>query len=121
MFASTITIVIAPSTNRVLNRVNQDAFGSEYQYSDANEAISMKIRHSQDNPDNDGLVMKRHNVFFERVVYPTPTAAMKKYSFTATVRHDKFSDPQAAAGGAKGVSDWLISGTILAELAVGIN
>lgn len=121
MFASTITIVIAPSTNRVLNRVNQDSFGSEYQYSDANEAISMKIRHSQDNPDSDGLIMKRHNVFFERVVFPTPTAAMKKYSFTATVRHDRFSDPQAAATGADGVCDWLIAGTTLAELVVGVN
>lgn len=121
MFASTISITIAPSTTRVLNRVNQDNFGSEYQYSDAAEAISMKIRHSLDNPDSDGLIMKRHNVFFERVVYPTPTATMKKYSFTATVRHDKFADPVAGATGAKGMCDWLISGTILAGLVVGEN
>lgn len=121
MFPATITITIATGTDRVLNRVNQDGFGSEYQYSDANEAISMKIRHSLDNPDTDGLSMKRHNVFLERVVYPTPTVAMKKFSFTATVRHDKFADPASAAAIAKGVSGWLTSGTILADLAVGQN
>lgn len=121
MFAATISIVIAPSTTRVLQRVNQDSFGSEYQYSDSTEAISMKIRHSPDNPDKDGLIMKRHNVFFERVVYPTPTALMKKYSFTATVRHDKFADPVAAATMADGVCDWLIAGTTLNDLAVGVN
>lgn len=121
MFASTITITIAPATDRILTRVNQDGYGSEYQYSDANEAISMKVRHSTDSPDGDGLTMKRHNVFFERVVFPTPTVAMKKYSFTATLRHDRYADPAASATMSDGVCDWLISGTILASLAKGEN
>lgn len=121
MFSSTITITIAPSTNRILKRVNQDSFGSVYQYSDANEAIQMQIRHSTDAPDKDAISMKRHNVFFERVVFPTPTELMKKYTFTATVRHGTFADPGAAASAAKGVSDWLVSGTILPDLSVGEN
>lgn len=121
MFAATITITIAPSVTRVLNRVNQDSYGSEYQYSDSLEAISMKIRHTTDSVDGDGLTMKRHNVFFERVVYPTVSVPMKKYSFTGTVRHDRYADPSAAASAASGVCDWLTSGTVLADLSVGVN
>lgn len=121
MFANTITITIAPSTDRVLQRVNQDNFGSEYQYADASEAISMKIRHSTDTPDADGIVMKRHNVFIERVVFPTPTVAMKKFTATSTLRHGRYDDPSASALFAKGLSTWLVSGTVLADLAAGNN
>ena len=121
MFANTITITIATGQDRILNRVNQDNFGSEYQYSDANEAISMKIRHSTDSVDSDNLTMKRHNVFFVRIVYPTTTTLLKKFSYTATLRHDKFSDPAVVAGIAKGVNAWLATGTNVTDLAAGAN
>lgn len=121
MFANTITITIATGQDRILQRVNQDGYGSEYQYSDATEAISMKIRHSVDGVDKDGLTMKRHNVFFERIVYPTPTTALKKSSYTATLRNDRFSDPATVAGIAKGVNAWLASGTVLSGLSTGEN
>lgn len=121
MFSNTITITIAPSTDRILKRVNQDSYGSEYQYSDANEAISMKIRHSTDAPDADGIKMKRHNVFFERVVYATPTVSLKKYSSTATLRESIGADPAASATQIKGVIAWVASSTIAADLATGDN
>lgn len=121
MFANTITITIASGQDRILNRVNQDNFGSEYQYSDANEAISMKIRHSTDSVDSDGLVMKRHNVFFERIVYPTATTLLKKESYTTTLRHDKYDNPAVVADIAKGVNTWLNSGVVLADLSKGQN
>lgn len=121
MFANTITITIAPSTDRILNRINQDAYGSEYAYSDVNEVISMKIRHSTDSVDADGVKMRRHNVFFERVVYATPTVAIKKYTSTCTLRESIGSDPAASALQTKGVNAWIASGTIAADLAVGVN
>ena len=121
MFANTITITIATGQDRILNRVNQDNFGSEYQYSDANEAISMKIRHSTDGVDGDGVTMKRHNVFFERIVFPTVTTLLKKESYTATLRHGKFEDPAVTAGIAKGVNTWLATTGVLTDLANGVN
>lgn len=121
MYPNTITITIATGVDRILQRVNQDNFGSEYQYSDASEAISMKIRHSTDSVDGDNLTMKRHNVFFERIIYPTATTLLKKFSYTATLRHDKFSDPAVSAGIAKGVNAWLAAGTNLTDLAAGSN
>lgn len=121
MFANTITITIATGQDRILNRVNQDNFGSEYTYSDAVEAISMKIRHSTDNVDSDGLTMKRHNVFFERIVFPTATTLLKKESYTMTLRHDKYDAPAVVAGIAKGVNAWAATGTVLTDLASGQN
>lgn len=121
MFANTITITIATGQDRILQRINQDSYGSEYQYSDAVESCNLKIRHSSDKKDANGLVMKRHNVFFERIVYPTPTSLMKSQTFTATLRGDTYSDPATVAGVAKGVEAWLQSTTVNADLAVGVN
>lgn len=121
MFSDTISILVAPSDTIILNRVNQDNYGSEYAYSDALRAANLKIRHSTDSVDKDGLVMRRHNVFFEYVVYPTLTVALKKYSSTSTFRGDKYCDPALEASIAKGVNTWLASGTVIADLVAGNN
>jgi hypothetical protein len=122
MFAATLTLTIAGNA-RVLNRVNQDAFGSEYQYSDALQSISMKIRHSLDNPDSDGISMKRHNVFVEHIVYPTVTVPMKKFTSTSTLRNGKFDDPVGIADLHKAVAVLLAasSSQMITDLSVGIN
>lgn len=122
MFAATLTLTIAGNA-RVLNRLNQDNFGSEYGYSDATQSISMKIRHTQDSPGNDGITMKRHNVFVEHVVYPTPTAAMKKFTSTTTIRHGTYDDPVGAADLIKAVHVLLAasSSAMITGLTVGEN
>lgn len=122
MFAATLTLTIAGNA-RVLNRVNQDSFGSEYQYTDALQSISMKIRHSQDSPDADGISMKRHNLFVEWVVYPTLTVPMKKFTSTTTMRNGKFDDPVYAADLVKAVHVLLAatSSQMVTDLSVGIN
>nr|UJQ85988.1 MAG: hypothetical protein 2 [Leviviridae sp.] len=121
MFPNTISILIATGDTLILNRVNQDSYGSEYQFADATRAASMKIRHSKDSPDKDGLTMKRHNVFFEYVVYPTPTSLLKKFTYTGTLRHGQYDDPALCASIAKGVEAWVSSGSVAADLAAGKN
>lgn len=122
MFANTLTLTI-DGVGYVLNRLNQDSFGSEYQYSGAARAIVMKIRHSVDTPDKDGVIMKRHNVFVEQVIYPTPSDAMKKETFTATLRGGKFENPDLTADLAVGVIAWLSASSSAAinDLSVGVN
>ncbi len=121
-FAATLTLTIA-GVAKALNRVNQDSYGSEYQFSDANESITMKIRHTLDAPDKDGLTMKRHNLFVERVVYPTPTTAMKKFTATVTMRADKFADPVGQADLLIAVNALLAttSNAMITSLSVGVN
>lgn len=120
MFPQTITLTIA-TVPYVLNRVNQDGYGSEYRYRGSSDAISMKIRHSKDSPDGDLITMERHNVFIEHIVYPTPTTAMVKSTFTCTIRGGSFQDPATSSSLAKGAIAWLDSGTVLTDLGVGVN
>jgi len=120
MFANTITLTIGGSA-RVLNRVNQDNFGSEYQLANATESIVMKIRHSVDKADGDGLIMKRHNVYVERTVYPTSTTLMRKFTTTVTLRHGKFDDPLDVDALYKALGVWLGTSTNSADLAGGSN
>lgn len=120
MFPSTITLTV-DTVAKVLNRVNQDSYGSEYQLNAATESYNLKIRHSSDSPDGDGLVMMRHNVFLEHVVYPTATTLMHKETCTVTMRHDKFNDPSGVVNIQKALNVWLASGTVLADLGAGVN
>lgn len=120
MFPSTITLTIN-AVAKVLNRVNQDSYGSEYQYNGSTESINLKIRHSKDSVDGDGLVLKRHNVFVEHVVFPTPTASMKKFTYTVTVRQDQFSGTAESVDLGKAVNVWLAAGTNFADLGAGVN
>lgn len=121
MFPSTITITIATGEDRILNRVNQDNYGSEYTLPGATDQCTLKIRHSQDSPDADGLVMKRHNVFFERIVYPTETTALQKQTYTATLRQSDRAAPNIVSDVAKGINAWLGTATNMQDLASGIN
>lgn len=120
MFPSTITLTVN-AVAKVLNRINQDSYGSEYQLLDALDSWSLKIRHSTDSVDGDGLIMKRHNVFIEHVVYPTATTLMKKDSFTLTMRHDRFSAPTSVVDITKAANVWLGTGTNIADIAGGVN
>lgn len=122
MFAGTLTLTIA-GTGYTLQRVNQDSYGSEYQFSGTTDAVNLKIRHSNDTVDGDGLVMRRHNVFIERVIYPTPTSVIKKQSFTFTMRGGKLEDPVPMADVAKAALVWLsaTSYAALNDISIGVN
>lgn len=122
MFSATITLTIGGDA-KVLNRVNQDNYGSEYQLNGTAEAINLKIRHSVDSVDKDGIVMLRHNVYIERVTYATPTTGLKKESYTFTMRGGKFEDTTPMSDLAIAANAWLGASTnaALLDLAKGIN
>lgn len=119
MFPNTITIKIG-TRDVVLTRVNQDNYGSEYRFRGPLDQVGLKIRHSTDSVDKDGLKMERHNVFFEHIVYPTPTTVMEKYSFTSTIRGGSQNDPAKAGALANAGIVWLTP-AIVGDLVVGKN
>lgn len=120
MFANTLTLTVN-AVAKVLQRVNQDAYGSEYSFQSGTESIIMKIRHSADAVDKDGLLMKRHNVFVEHIVFPTLTDRMKKFTATVTLRHGSFNDPVACADLFQALAVLLATGTMVDDLTVGVN
>jgi len=119
-FPATITLTIN-AIAKVLDRVNDGNNSSEYLLATATESFTLKIRQSVESVDSDGLVMKRHNVFFEHIVYPTPTSAIKRRTVTVTVRNDRYDDPALATYVGKAVTSWLGTSTNMDDLVKGAN
>lgn len=90
MFANTLTITIDGVAN-VLTRINQDNYGSEYTKVDGTMTMTLKFRHSKESGAAGEVT--RHNMFFEHVIFATPTTDEKYYTVTATLRARKTSDP----------------------------
>lgn len=121
MFPATITITI-DSVDVILNRVNQDNFGSEYLIIDSEKKCSLKIRHSLEGI-NSALQtrMARHNVFFEHITFPTLTSPEVVRSYTMTLRAPELSDPQVITKIGAGVQAWLATSTNLLQISSGVN
>jgi hypothetical protein len=70
-FGATLTVTIN-AVAKVLNRINQDNYGSEYMLRSTTDEFRVKIRHSKENSKN-GVVMERHNVEITHTVFATAT------------------------------------------------
>jgi hypothetical protein len=90
MFANTLTLTIN-AVAKVLTRVNQDSYGSEYTLISYVESIRLQIRHTTDKLATGDVL--RHNVYVERTIFATPTATEKYFSVTGTLRSRVGSSP----------------------------
>lgn len=75
MFSDTITIAIN-GVNKVLNRINQDGYSSEYLLKSALDQYQLKIRNTSYTDKARGKVIDRHNVEFVHTVYPVSPATV---------------------------------------------
>lgn len=96
MFADTITFTIN-SVAKVLNRINQDAYSSEYFLRSADEEFRAKIRHTNYTNKTTGALTDRHNVELVHTVYPvapeTVDTVRKAYVVFENERADGVTDP----------------------------
>lgn len=94
-FGSTITLTVN-SVAKVLNRINQDNYGSEYYLRNGStDSYRVQIRHSQESPLPDGHRNDRHNVTITHVVFGTAPApdVTRQVTFTARVKdNDSLTD-----------------------------
>lgn len=121
-FGTTITITVN-SVAKILNRINQDNYGSEYSLLTATDSWNLKIRHQTDSPDADGMTMLRHNLYLEHITYATATTPMNKETVTATFRGGKFDGTANLGFAAKGVLAYLAASSYAAvdDLVIGLN
>jgi hypothetical protein len=121
-FGATITLTVN-AVAKVLNRINQDNYGSEYSLLTATDSWNLKIRHSTDTADSDGMVMLRHNIFVEHITYPTSTLPMYKETCTYTLREGKFDGTTNVEYLSEAVIVWLTAGTyqVSKDIVVGLN
>jgi hypothetical protein len=121
-FGATITITVN-AVAKVLNRINQDNYGSEYSLETALDSWNLRIRHSTDKPDADGMEMKRHNLYLEHITFPTSTLPMYTESVTWTMRHGKFDGNTQIGYDSKAILVYLAASSYAAvdDLNNGLN
>lgn len=95
-FADTLTITIN-SVAKVLNRINQDQYSSEYFLRGTTEEFRLKIRHTSYTNSVTGKLTDRHNVELVQTVYPVAPATVatirKSYVVLENERADGVTDP----------------------------
>lgn len=121
-FGATITITVN-AVAKVLNRVNQDNYGSEYKLATSTDSWKLLIRHSTDSVDSDGVTMERHNMYLEHITFPTSTTPIYKESLTWTMRAGKFDGITQLGYDAKGMLAYLSASSyaVIDDLVIGLN
>lgn len=83
MLANTLTVTIN-SVAKVLTRVNQDNFSSQYQLVSATEKLVLKIRNSTEK--SAGYIYDRHNVELSWLIFATSTVLEQHYVASQTFK-----------------------------------
>lgn len=95
-FADTITITIN-SVAKVLNRINQDQYSSEYFLRGTLDEFRLKVRNTSYVNKATGRTVDRHNVELTQTVYPVAPATIpttrKAYSVLENERSDGITEP----------------------------
>lgn len=116
---SPISVVIG-GTTWSLNKINNDAYGSEYFGSGADSEVTMKIRHTREKALADGTSYDRHNVEIRETVYPTDTSPQLERHCYVVLRNKRNDDKTAVVDTWEGLVDFLTDAH-LADLAAWVN
>lgn len=97
MFSDTITVTIN-SVAKVLTRINQDKYSSEYYLRGASDEFRMRIRHSSyTDSARPSKTIDRHNVELIQTVFPVAPATVptirKAYVVLENESSDGVTDP----------------------------
>lgn len=114
-FGSTITIVVNGG-NKVLNKINQDSYGSEYLLRTSTEEYRMKIRNSKESVQKDGKAYDRHNVELTHTWFKTSTDPEKVRQAYVVLRNTYDENMEQVAFVDKALADFVGSGTVIADL-----
>jgi hypothetical protein len=114
-FGSTITLSVN-SVDKVLNRINQDNYGSEYYLRSSTDEYRCKIRHVKESPLADGRAFDRHSLEVTHTVFATSDAPEIKRIASSTFRILGNDDLTAAGYLTAAQINYVDSGTVQADL-----
>lgn len=92
---------------RVLSKINQDNYSSEYLLVTSTDEFRLKVRHSKESAKAGVVPFERHNIEFSVTTFGTPTVAEAIHIASYTVRTRKGTDPAAALLASKAMVGWL--------------
>jgi len=108
-FGDTITITIN-SVAKVLNKINQDGYTSEYLLRDTDREFSLTIRNSRDKTVVNGFRQERHYVTFSETIYAvTDVSPQYVRVMSGTILYDKTDTKASALLSFVGFVDFLTS------------
>jgi hypothetical protein len=77
----------------VMNRINQDSYGSEWYYTDATRTLRMFIRHSSEKANALGIVLHRYNIEVQHTIKGVAPALDDIRYYSTTWRASTKADP----------------------------
>lgn len=108
MLGDTITLT-HNSVARVLSKINQDNYSSEYLLRTSTNEYRLNVRHGQESvAKNSGVApFERHNIELRVTTFATTTAPQIEHVVSTVVRTRKGSDPADALLAAKAAVAWM--------------
>lgn len=92
MFGDTLTITI-DSVEKVLNKINQDGYSSEYLLKESTGEFRLAIRNtSYQDKKRGGVTISRHNVELSQTIYPLVAGGISTVRRMYTVIEDQQAD-----------------------------
>ncbi len=119
-FGTTQSITIN-SIAYTLNKINQDSYGSEWYYTDANRILRMKIRHSKESPSPLGVINDRHNVEITHIIKATSTTKEIARVWYMVYRVGESDDPASVLLDFAGISAFINNSTRQTDLLAWLN
>ena len=114
-FGSTLTVTVN-AVAKVLNRINQDNYGSEYYLRAAADQYRCLIRHSKEAPLADGRRKDRHNVEITHTVFATSTTPEYVRTVSFTIRCYETDDLTNMGYLFAGAVDYVDNATVQGDL-----
>lgn len=114
-FGATLTITIN-AVAKVLSRINQDSYGSEWLLSSATEEIRLFIRHSKEAAKAGQVQMYRHNVDYTHTTFGTGGAPDNVRQYYTVFRVPYNDDHTVAQLDMKGYTYYVNGDTFQADL-----
>lgn len=86
-----ITLGGSGGTAKSLAKINQDSYGSEYYLRETTQDFRVKIRHSRESANKNGVVFERHNLEMTHTVFgtaPDPDTVRQVYIVLRNTKSD---------------------------------
>lgn len=116
MFADTLTITIN-AVAKVLNRINQDGYSSEYYLKSSTDDFRLRLRNSSYNDKTRGIKVDRHNIELVHTVFPVAPATLSTIrKYYSILENDSTDVNVDVSKFAKGMSDFQTEANFLKML-----
>lgn len=89
--ATTLTVPVN-AVNKVLKRVKQDEYHTQYMLRETLEKWIVNVRHSKETPAKNGPAYDRHNVEFIHTVFATATTPERNDITYVVIRNEESDD-----------------------------